>query len=576
MFYKVRGIFVNSYWLRTLAMTVILALLVTFGTREFTMRHTLFLFLTSALFFAEIRLFKDVRSVVKFMAMFFLLGMTVLVIRRYTGFVIRSWDADTYIGFCMAVVNLFALLVAIVPWKIFKRVIVILEWGIISPILLVWGYFASTGRWLHADAIVAVVQTNPQEAMSYIMDTIAIGSIIGVAGMIILLVKSMSLIVNVRINRSVVFRGGIIALLMLLNLVLVYRCRNNVLFEPFYDARNQIVNDMAFSKNRQQRKSEKIELVSGGKPGIYVMVVGESQTRDHMNAYGYDRMTTPWLSTLAGTENFVNISNTYSCYPKTVQALSYALTAKNQYNSLAFEQAPSLVEVAKQAGYQVIWLSTQNKYGTYDTPITAIARDADSAIWESHCFDEQLAACLDDIKISDKMLIIIHLMGNHNTYRERYPQKFAHFAGEKDRIDEYDNSILYNDFVVHNIWEKLNKLPNFQALLYFADHGEGVDQGKMHDAGDFEWSMVRIPCYLLVSDKFRQQNSNMYEVIKENKNYVITNDLMYNFMLGIMNVRDSKYYEADNDFTNIGYNKDIKRFMTNYGEKKVYADMGKE
>ena len=565
----------NNYWVRTLVMTVILAGLVTIEAQEFTMRHTLFLCLASALFWAEVRLFKDARRVVGFMAVFLFLGMAVLVIRRYTGIVIRSWEADTYIGFCMAFANLFALFVTIVPRNIFKRVAVILEWGMISPILLVLGYFAATGGWLHADAITAVVQTNPEEAVSYIMDTMSIGSIIGVAGIIILVGCSMSLAENMRMDGKNVFWGGTVALLVLLNVALAYRCWDNVLFEPFYDARNQIINDMAFTKNRQQRKYGEIELLSDGKPGVYVMVVGESQTRDHMNAYGYNRMTTPWLSALAGDENFINISNAYSCYPKTVQALSYALTAKNQYNSLAFEQAPSLVDVAKQAGYQVIWLSAQNKYGMYDTPITAIACDADKAIWESHYFDEQLAACLDDIKMSDKMLIIIHLMGNHNTYKNRYPQNFASFTDGENRIDEYDNSILYNDFVVQKIWEKINRIPNFQALLYFADHGEGVDQGKLHDVEDFEWSMVRIPCYMIVSDEFKKQNSNVYETIRENKDYVITNDLMYNFMLGVMNIRDGKYYEKDNDFTNMEYNKDVKRFMTNYGGKRVYIDMEK-
>ena len=62
---------------------------------------------------------------------------------------------------------------------------------------------------------------------------------------------------------------------------------------------------------------------------------------------------------------------------------------------------------------------------------------------------------------------------------------------------------------------------------------------------------------------------------RENKDYVITNDLMYNFMLGVMNIRDGKYYEKDNDFTNMEYNKDVKRFMTNYGGKRVYIDMEK-
>ena len=40
---------------------------------------------------------------------------------------------------------------------------------------------------------------------------------------------------------------------------------------------------------------------------------------------------------------------------------------KNQYNDLNTEQASSLIDVAKAAGYNVIWLSNQIKYGLYDT-----------------------------------------------------------------------------------------------------------------------------------------------------------------------------------------------------------------
>ena len=41
------------------------------------------------------------------------------------------------------------------------------------------------------------------------------------------------------------------------------------------------------------------------------------------------------------------------------------------------------------------------------------------------------------------MLIIIHLMGNHGNYHDRYPDEFNKYSGD---IGTYDNSILYNDY----------------------------------------------------------------------------------------------------------------------------------
>ena len=34
--------------------------------------------------------------------------------------------------------------------------------------------------------------------------------------------------------------------------------------------------------------------------GTYVLVIGESASRDHMHVYGYDRQTTPWMDKMAG------------------------------------------------------------------------------------------------------------------------------------------------------------------------------------------------------------------------------------------------------------------------------------
>ncbi|MFQ9522783.1 MAG: sulfatase-like hydrolase/transferase [Phascolarctobacterium faecium] len=46
--------------------------------------------------------------------------------------------------------------------------------------------------------------------------------------------------------------------------------------------------------------------------------------------------------------------------------------------------------------------------------------------------------------------MVVHLMGNHGSYEERYPHAFNRWTG-KSHIDKYDNSILYNDFVMKQL-----------------------------------------------------------------------------------------------------------------------------
>ena len=110
---------------------------------------------------------------------------------------------------------------------------------------------------------------------------------------------------------------------------------------------------------RKQRLSNIIQANNAGESGIYVLVIGESQNRTRMSAYGYHLETTPWLNEMKQNKNLLLFQNAYSCHVQTVPALTYALTAKNQYNSLDLKEAVSLIDVANATGYQTVWLSNQ-------------------------------------------------------------------------------------------------------------------------------------------------------------------------------------------------------------------------
>lgn len=73
--------------------------------------------------------------------------------------------------------------------------------------------------------------------------------------------------------------------------------------------------------------------------GVYVLVIGESLTRDHMNVYGYSRKTTPFQTEAAADPHYVFFNHGYSCYTQTVQVLTEALTEKNQYNDMNLAEA---------------------------------------------------------------------------------------------------------------------------------------------------------------------------------------------------------------------------------------------
>ena len=112
---------------------------------------------------------------------------------------------------------------------------------------------------------------------------------------------------------------------------------------------------------RQVRLKSLQNLRVSSSGGIFVLVIGESENRDHMQAYGYDRPDTPWLSQQAGKADTILFTHAYSNHSLTVPVLTYALSEKNQYNDIPLEDACSLMEVAKAAGYDTFWLSNQRQ-----------------------------------------------------------------------------------------------------------------------------------------------------------------------------------------------------------------------
>lgn len=114
--------------------------------------------------------------------------------------------------------------------------------------------------------------------------------------------------------------------------------------------------------------------VKEGQGELYVLVLGESSNKRHWSAWGYVRDTTPWTASLRDDENTFFFENAYSSYCHTVPSLTKALTKANQYNGLPDAYAPSLMEVARAAGFNVFWLSNQDKTTLGDNPFDRVVR----------------------------------------------------------------------------------------------------------------------------------------------------------------------------------------------------------
>ena len=198
--------------------------------------------------------------------------------------------------------------------------------------------------------------------------------------------------------------------------------------------------------------------------------------------------------------------------------------------------------MAKAAGYETVWLSNQAKYGSWGAAVTVLAQEATQQIWinqhlgntlDTNYFDGELVNRLQEIKPAKRMLIVVHLMGNHNPYSDRYPKAFDRFG--TGRAEEYDNSIYYNDDVMHKLLDTVKTWPNFIGFIYFSDHGEDTQKG--HDPANFDFDMARIPLYMHFSPAYIKDHPQRFEELKRAQDDVFTNDLIFNTVLGVMGIQ---------------------------------------
>jgi glucan phosphoethanolaminetransferase (alkaline phosphatase superfamily) len=142
-------------------------------------------------------------------------------------------------------------------------------------------------------------------------------------------------------------------------------------------------------------------------------------------------------------------------------------------------------------------------------------------------------------------LIFIHLMGSHADFNQRYPARYAKFtaadyngfpAGQRPDRAEYDNSVLFNDYVVSsliNIYAKQDAV-----ILYFSDHALDIydtsdDYCGHAIEGDKKSNYYgrQIPFLIYTSAEFRQKHSDLTQLIENATDKQInTTDLPYIIM----------------------------------------------
>lgn len=249
---------------------------------------------------------------------------------------------------------------------------------------------------------------------------------------------------------------------------------------------------------------------------IYVVVIGESTNRNHMQLYGYSRNTNPKLN--ARKHELVVYKDVVSAHAYTIASLTRALSLEHEGNN------NNIIQLLNAAEFNTFWLSNQAPIGLYETLITKIGMTAIQTVFTSSetwfynaPYDEVLLPHFKEI-VSEKgpKVVFVHLLGTHGAYYMRYPSNFKRFdpalkESKHPKVDHYDNAVYYNDYVVNEIINITQSSNGKSFVLYLSDHGEEV-YDEIDYAGhsvdqNITKSMFEVPFILWQSKAFQEHQS---------------------------------------------------------------------
>lgn len=302
-------------------------------------------------------------------------------------------------------------------------------------------------------------------------------------------------------------------------------------------------------------------------PKIFVLVIGESSRADHWEINGYPRETTPFLSKRTDVISFQRM-HTYWTFTR--MAVPTMLTRKPPTSELSYFKEASIVTAFKQAGFHTAWISLQAPLGFHDSPISTYAYEADESYFlnpvdyrfhgkKDGDAEARLKAIISQNKTTN-LFIVIHTLGSHFRYTDRYPASFAKFMPDepdgrqsklfnppdkKFLVNAYDNSILYTDSVLNDIINILSNEKSRESwMIYCSDHGEALFDNNRNLSGHGEkLRSTQWPASIFwASPRYINSHEDMYQNMRNHEKSLASNAMLFETMsdLGDLHVEGNR------------------------------------
>ncbi len=304
-----------------------------------------------------------------------------------------------------------------------------------------------------------------------------------------------------------------------------------------------------------------------GKIKNVVFILGESTNRNHMHLYGYYLPNTPNLDDMADRGEISVFRDIVSPHSTTIAVLSKLFTFCHNESDKPWYEYNNLIDIMNSAGYKTHWLSNQESSGIWGNVAQIYAAHSKvshfTRIRDSHeddgLEDGALFPLVDDAisqRAADKNFYVVHLMGGHVMYYNRFPYIFTKFTkddiqmegqelkeSQKEIIAQYDDALYYNDYIVSGIIDKFRNLDEDTIVIYLPDHGEAVyDDGVTgHIEENPSRHMIEVPLIIWGSEKFKELHQDKWQAIQEAVNQPYMTDDMIHTVLDIIDIQTADF-----------------------------------
>ncbi len=273
-----------------------------------------------------------------------------------------------------------------------------------------------------------------------------------------------------------------------------------------------------------------------------ILFLGEAHRGDYLGINGYQKNTTPLLS----TTNIISFTNTISQANHTLSSTPLIMSRKNVHDD-SFIGETSIISAYKEAGFETWYVSYLAQNHTVNNEISMMASEADHYIQTPTAIETKTLKNILSSP-SKKKLIVYKTIGSHWLFHDRYPEKYRKFTptfthdtystptvADKEKLEnDYANSVLYSlDKQLFDFINILKEEKGLASLSFISDHGIAIYEDGHSLYAARTKANYNIATLFWFNNQYLNHFSDKVALLNKNRNQRVTSECFLDTQLKI-------------------------------------------